>query len=150
MSALIFLRFLQTKLRLLQKRIRGLNAKLIKGSLRHISLIPLILVLHTHKYVLRSMYSTNNFCYNFCITTMYMKVQFGTQYSMYSTYYVADTICVFIALRLSIEHDSRYVTILLLANLRVLKLFSLFTDDESISVLLHVSSHHERQNPKSK
>jgi hypothetical protein len=32
----------------------------------------------------------------------------------------------------------------------VLKLFSLFTDDESISVLLHVSSHYERQNQSSK
>jgi len=35
-------------------------------------------------------------------------------------------------------------------ELRVLKLFPLFTDDESISVLLHVSSYYERQNQSSR
>lgn len=36
-------------------------AKKIQVSFWQISLIPLILVSHTHKYVLQSMYSTKNF-----------------------------------------------------------------------------------------
>lgn len=61
-----------------------------------------------------------------------------------NTTYLQTTISIFV------QHGFRYVTILLLANFRVLTLFSLFTDDESISVLLHVSSHYERQNQSSK
>ena len=57
---------------------------------------------------------------------------------------------IFIARHLFIQRGFRYVSVLLLANVRVLTLFSLFTDDESISVLLHVSSHYERQNQSSK
>jgi len=57
---------------------------------------------------------------------------------------------IFIARHLFIQHGIRYVFVLLLANFRVLTLFSLFTDDESISILLHVSSHYERQNQSSK
>ena len=57
---------------------------------------------------------------------------------------------IFIARHLFIQNGIRYVFVLLLANFRVFTQFSLFTDDESISVLLHVSSHYERQNQSSK
>jgi hypothetical protein len=103
-------------------------------------------------YVLQSMYS-KNFFLQFLYYYQVHESEFG--YPIFHVldkqiYILADHNLHIYRETLFIQHGFRYVPILLLANLRVLKLFSLFTDDESISVLLHVSSHYERQNQSSK
>jgi hypothetical protein len=66
-----------------KKKILSLNAKWIETSFRHISLIPLILVSHTISMFYNRCIQQTIFCYNFFITTRYMKVNLGIQYSMY-------------------------------------------------------------------